>query len=155
MRLVPPTSGHPTRKTRGRFSLALRATTKCATHLKVFAHMDFSRFIAAHSQWKLRLRKAIDTGGADVTVEMIKVDDKCEFGRYFYSLPSEVRAGDLAKLVREKHAAFHVEAARVLAMALAGKKLEANRALDLGSEFAKLSADLTRLLMEWQRKSAA
>lgn len=117
--------------------------------------MDFTSFIAAHGQWKTRLRAAIDTGKSDASVASAKLDNQCQFGKYFYSLPPHMQSSELGRQVRDKHAAFHAEAARVLGLALSGKKAEAQKAIEMNSDFAKISAELTRLMTDWQRKSAA
>ncbi|MCC7014184.1 MAG: CZB domain-containing protein [Planctomycetes bacterium] len=114
--------------------------------------MDFSRFIAAHGEWKARLREAIDSGHSTWTVESVRSDNSCDFGKAFYALPQEQQNCERGRRVRERHAAFHVEAARVLELALSGRRDEANRAIASGSVFTSLSSELTRTLMEWQRR---
>jgi methyl-accepting chemotaxis protein len=117
--------------------------------------MDAMRFIAAHGQWKFRIRDAIARGKSDFTVVGAKSDTTCDFGKFLQTLPAAVASSALGQKVRAKHAEFHVEAARVLELALVGKKADADKALVDGSKFAKLSTELSALLMEWQRTSAA
>lgn len=53
--------------------------------------------------------------------------------------------------VRQLHARFHKEAARILDLALSGKFEEAEEAVALESEFLKLSRELTRNMMDWAK----
>lgn len=116
--------------------------------------MDTTKFISAHYFWKIRLKQAIDSGKSDVTVENTAKDNCCEFGKYFYSLPQDVQRSPIGQSVRAKHAEFHKEASRILALALAGKKDEANRGIASQSTFSKISAELTNLMTEWGTKAA-
>ena len=110
--------------------------------------------IAAHGMWKARLRTAIDTGKSDFTVEKVKVDNGCDFGKWLYALgPTEKGSPNFAK-VKDMHAQFHTEAARILALALAGNKAEAEKGIAMGSKFADLSSKVTGAMMEWKRTAA-
>ena len=72
--------------------------------------------IAAHSSWKARLRSAVATGKCDVTPADIKVDNRCEFGKWLYG-PDFSAAEKQTKNCRaaiDLHAKFHQEAAKVV-----------------------------------------
>jgi hypothetical protein len=43
--------------------------------------------IAAHAKWKFRLREAIQAGQREWTVDAVRQEDGCEFGRWLISLP--------------------------------------------------------------------
>ncbi|MCK6448521.1 MAG: CZB domain-containing protein [Planctomycetes bacterium] len=116
--------------------------------------MDTSKFVSAHYFWKIRLKQAIDTGKSDVTVENAAKDDCCDFGKHFYSLATNVQRSPIGQTVRTKHAEFHKEASRILALALAGRKDEATRAIASQSPFSKLSTELTNLITDWGTKAA-
>jgi methyl-accepting chemotaxis protein len=75
--------------------------------------MDIDQAIAAHAQWKVRLRAAI-ASGESVDARSIAADDCCALGKWLH--------GDARKLLGarpayqdcvERHAAFHREAGRV------------------------------------------
>ncbi len=117
--------------------------------------MEMKKFIAAHDLWKVRLRTAINLGQCEFSVEQTRVDNLCAFGKFFHALPAAVQASEQGRKVREKHAAFHREAARVLELALGGKKDQANGALAQESAFTRLSAELTQLLTDWEKQVAA
>lgn len=103
--------------------------------------------VLAHSQWKLHLRDAISAGRSDFRVEIVRQDNQCAFGKWLYaegrtSFPSVNAYHD----VRTLHAAFHEEAGRVLSLAVSGKDTEASKAMELGSAFSKVSAQLVTAL---------
>jgi methyl-accepting chemotaxis protein len=116
-------------------------------------HID--KAIAAHGAWKIRLKDAIHTGTSAVTAETAASDNHCAFGKWFYDIPAEIRESDTGRTVHDLHAGFHTAAGKVLALALAGKKQEAEAELERGSEFATVSARLISVLMEWKRTQAA
>jgi hypothetical protein len=107
--------------------------------------------VVAHSQWRSRIVKAIETGACEIPVEKAAKDDACAFGAWLYGLPS-TRRGALGERVRELHAAFHHHAAAVLRDALAGRAAEARAAIEPGTPFAKTSAELTLVLDQWHRQ---
>lgn len=114
---------------------------------------QIDKAIAAHATWKVRLRKAIADGKSDFSPTVVSVDNQCEFGKWLYSLPANDQEGQDWKNVREHHAKFHKEAGKVLWLALAGKKAEADTGLANGSPFAKISVELTSALMRWKKAS--
>jgi hypothetical protein len=106
--------------------------------------------IVAHSRWKSRLRQAIDSGKSDFKDEMVRPDNVCEFGKWLHARPAMEKTTERWKKVRDLHSQFHQEAARVLVLALAGRKAEAEAAFALGSPFSKISADLTMVMVAWR-----
>jgi hypothetical protein len=110
-----------------------------------------TKFIAAHAKWKHHLKAAIDTSQSDKTVEDVAPEDRCEFGKWLLSLPKQEQATDQWQKVRTLHAEFHKAAGDVLAMALAGKRDEANAAMAFGGKFARISANLTVAMSEWRK----
>lgn len=41
-----------------------------------------TKAIAAHGQWKVRLREVIASGRSEWSVDQVKVDDQCVLGRW-------------------------------------------------------------------------
>jgi len=109
------------------------------------------RAIAAHAKWKYYLRQAIATGESEWTVATVQVDDQCEFGRWLGTLSPADRSGDHWNTVRRRHRAFHHAAARVLDLALARRRDEAEAAIEIGSPFAEASKQLTLAMMAWKK----
>jgi methyl-accepting chemotaxis protein len=107
--------------------------------------------IGAHGNWKQRLRRAIETGNSDFTIDKIKVDNHCKFGKWLYSLSSDEKRSFHWSRIQHFHAKFHIEAARLFELATQGKKTEALDAMVLGTDFAKYSSELTMAMVQWKR----
>jgi len=113
------------------------------------------RAIAAHAKWKYRLMEAIDTGKSQWRVDDVRTDSACEFGKWLGALPLSERLSEHSKKVRALHAEFHVLAADVLELALAGRKAEATAAMALRSRFATASSNLTMAVMAWKEAASS
>jgi methyl-accepting chemotaxis protein len=111
---------------------------------------EITKAIGAHGMWKQRLRQAIDSGKSEFTVERVQPDNLCDFGKWLHALPAADKAGMNWKTVQELHARFHLEASRVLGLALSGQKQDAEKALANSSEFANISSNLTSAMMKWK-----
>lgn len=110
-----------------------------------------NKALAAHSMWKQRLRDAVATGHSDFQVEKVKRDDCCEFGKWLYACPEEVKTGKHWSCVKDLHATFHREAGGILEKALGGKKEEANKEIETtASVFGKTSVLLSDALLQWK-----
>ncbi len=113
---------------------------------------ELTKAISAHANWKTKLQDAIATGRSDIRPENLAADNRCVFGQWLQSLPPAEQQSEDVRKVKDLHAAFHREAAAVLAFALQGDKPRAERALDLGSPYAKAPSDLTAQMMSWKAK---
>jgi hypothetical protein len=112
------------------------------------------RAIAAHAKWKYRLMEAIDTGKSEWRVGDVRADSSCEFGKWLGALPLSERLSEHSKKVRALHTEFHVLAADVLELALAGRKAEATAAMALRSRFAEVSSNLTMAVIAWKEQGS-
>jgi hypothetical protein len=115
---------------------------------------EIDKAIGAHGMWKNRLNQAIQSGSSEYTVAGVRPDNLCAFGKWLHGLPPSVKDSQIWKDIRALHAEFHIEAARVLDLALDGKQAEATSALATGSRFADTSAKLTAAMMKWKRAGA-
>ena len=109
--------------------------------------------IGAHGLWKGRLRATIESGASDLAVQVVRADDQCSFGKWLLGLDAEVAKSPAYRTCRDLHAQFHIAAAGVLALAVAGKKQEALKAMETDSEFTRISRKLTVAMIEWVRTS--
>ncbi|MFO0888966.1 MAG: CZB domain-containing protein [Isosphaeraceae bacterium] len=107
--------------------------------------------IAAHARWKSRLRQVIESGESEVAADDVRPENRCEFGRWLADRPAEQRETAHYKTVRDLHARFHIEAAHVLELALAGHRQQAEAAMAIGSDFAGVSAKLTASMTAWKK----
>lgn len=111
--------------------------------------------IAAHGYWKVRLKEAIRTGTSEFKPTLVRMDSQCEFGKWLYQSisPGDKNSPNYAT-VKELHAKFHKEAGRILELAISKKNVEAEQGIALGSEFARLSAEMVRTLSAWKNASS-
>ncbi len=108
--------------------------------------------IAAHANWKGRLRAALNAGKFDVTPAVVELDNQCEFGKWLTGpdfSASEKQSEDYRKVVG-LHARFHQEAASIVELAISGRSDEAMAAMGLESGYTRASSALTRELMKWR-----
>ena len=113
-----------------------------------------AKAIAAHAMWKTRLRTAIDRGSSDLKPEEVSVDNRCDFGRWLYSLPPDEQNVPEVQQIRAMHAAFHREAGEVLRLAKAGQREAAERAMAVRGPFWTVSENLTTGMREWKNQVA-
>jgi len=114
---------------------------------------EIDKAMGAHALWRGRLILAIETGKSDLAIDKVRLDNQCDFGKWLYALPPSEQESEFAKKVKVLHSQFHIHAAKVLALALAGRRKEATEAIAIDSEFIKTSTQLTKTLMEWKKAS--
>ena len=107
--------------------------------------------IGAHSMWKTRLAAAVRSGAPDLDSVDLARDDACEFGRWLYCLPAEMR-GPEWRSVCECHRAFHTAAAAVAALVEVGDPAGAQRLMAAGSQFATASTECTLAMLGWIKR---
>ena len=113
---------------------------------------QIDKAIGAHGMWKALLKSAIDTGEREFDPNVVGTDSSCDFGNWLHgTVAPELRQSPIYKTVLEYHSEFHRIAGRILALALAGKKDEATKAVSVSSKFATISAVLTTTMIEWKR----
>lgn len=108
--------------------------------------IDLNEVIQAHSQWKIRLKKAIEIGQCDYSVDDVANEHKCKFGQWLDS-PTGKTLPHYDEVV-EMHIKFHQEASRILELALQGDKDKALEGMKLGSHFNQLTAKLVNKLAD-------
>jgi methyl-accepting chemotaxis protein len=112
--------------------------------------------VGAHAMWKSRLQSAIDSGKLEVSLDVVRVDNACAFGKWFLGsdIPENVKQTAQYQSIKEMHAQFHKAAARVGELAISGKKADAEQMMSENGDFASLSQRLTSALMDWKRNFA-
>jgi hypothetical protein len=116
---------------------------------------QITKALTAHGAWKHRLNQAIAAGTSEFTVVQTQADNRCDFGRWLYSLPADLRSTNLAINIQRLHAAFHAEAARILDLALRGQKQEALKALESSGAYSHTSGQLVLALRQRERQLVA
>lgn len=112
---------------------------------------EIKNAIAAHGQWKMRLQSMIDSGTVEISVDIIKVDNQCAFGKWLYASAGKIDAEHMEyyNRVLKLHANFHEMAGQVAQQVLSGKLDDAKRMLQ--GEYQRASAKLTIEMMNWQK----
>ena len=113
---------------------------------------DFADAIEAHRRWKVRLRQAI-AGRERLDAADICRDDRCALGQWIHG-PGGRRHGTrtLFTDLLARHAEFHRAAGEVARRINAGAYDDAQQLLDSGSEFARLSGEVSTLLATARRE---
>ena len=112
---------------------------------------DFDKAIDAHRQWKVKLRAAI-AEHAQLDAEAICRDDRCPLGQWLHGAGGQrwgTQPGFVALL--ESHAEFHKTAGGVARKINAGDYQSAERLIGSGSEFARISNEVSTLLTRAKR----
>jgi methyl-accepting chemotaxis protein len=111
---------------------------------------EIDEAIAAHHRWKQRLYAAVTEGADLLRLAQVEGDHSCELGEWFYGLPAAVQESEQAQAIRQVHAAFHTEAARILILAMDEHVTEAEQALAPDRPYARVSEQLTSALTRWK-----
>lgn len=121
--------------------------------VNILNHEDFesqtSAAMASHFLWKKRLAEAIDTGESEWTPDFVRSCNNCQFGQWLETIPDDLRDA-MYESVDKLHREFHLAAAEVLELALAGSQKEARGRTAINSDFAKASMYLVQALGEWR-----
>jgi len=108
---------------------------------------QIDKAIGAHGAWKVKLRQNIDGTLALVPAE-VGVDNRCEFGKWLYSLAGTPAATDpYYKEILELHKAFH----KVVTKVQSGDKTGAEASIGFKGDYTAASSKLTAKMMEWKK----
>jgi Chemoreceptor zinc-binding domain len=105
---------------------------------------------ASHELWKARLLSVIESGSSEWSPQTVKADNQCDFGRWLYACPPEEKASPHYNVVKHLHAQFHIEAGRILDIALRGERDNAIAEMDEGRRYTEFSAALIDELLNWK-----
>lgn len=115
---------------------------------------EITKAIGAHGMWKLRLKTAISSGTADLSVSKASSDCECAFGKWLHGpeLDAQTRSGMPYRVVLRLHREFHHAAGQVVAAVERGNRAVAQDLLD--GEFTARSEKLVRALTKWKGEVA-
>ena len=123
---------------------------------KMSVQEEIDLAIAAHRDWKFKLRTAIDTGKCESTPEKVKMDNNCSFGKWLHErIDPAVKHTPHYNEIVDLHAKFHQEAGSILELALNGNVEKARDLMEPGSTFVTLSSNLTLKMMDWKKHLAS
>lgn len=109
--------------------------------------------LASHKAWKRLLEEMIEQEADIVQIESIQSDHHCAFGKWLYKIGSEMSGAEYAAMyadIRKLHAEFHIAAAGVAKLALAGKKAEAEKLMAPDGNYFTASKNLMDKMTEWE-----
>ncbi len=106
--------------------------------------------IGSHGMWTLRLKTVIKTGTSDLDPDIVRCDDKCDFGQWLHSneIDKATRTGAPYQVILRLHSEFHNCAADVLELATGGQAPQATELLE--GRFSNKSQKLVRGLRKWK-----
>ncbi|MDP2215075.1 CZB domain-containing protein [Phenylobacterium sp.] len=116
--------------------------------------MNLDHAVAAHAEWKIKLRTAIETGDT-LDAASIGADNCCELGRWLHGDAKRLlgtRAAYQESLAR--HADFHREAGRVAEVINRRQPEQARAMLDSGGPYAAASSAVGLALTRLKREMA-
>jgi len=117
--------------------------------------MDFENAIAAHVEWKTKLRSAI-IAQSELDSFAAAKDNVCPLGKWLHG-DARAKYAHLAEFSGcvQSHAAFHREAGRVAALINARRYDDATAALESGAPYAKSSMDTTTAISKVRKQIGA
>ncbi|MDE3106501.1 MAG: CZB domain-containing protein, partial [Acidobacteriota bacterium] len=129
----------------------LQADTS-GTSASASADLDYDTVIAAHLQWKHKLRDYLDGRGPKLDADTVGRDDKCALGCWFYGDRTRAARHPRYEALKAAHAHFHRCAGQVIRHHQA-KESEAADEL-LNDEFLALSEQAVQHLRAMKKETA-
>ncbi len=82
----------------------------------------------------------------------VRKDNQCEFGKWLYGsdLSQTERKTENYLTVKQLHAQFHEQAAKVVELVISGQKEAAEKAIGLSGDYTKVSSELTKAMTRWR-----
>jgi hypothetical protein len=117
----------------------------------VLAEIDVDSAIAAHENWKLRLKNHLDGKSTEVfDPAIVCLDDRCDLGKWLHG-PGGQRLGKYPafSVLIARHKYFHAQASTVVAHAQSGDTAAADKVLE--GSFRHASNQVVLLLKELKR----
>ena len=116
--------------------------------------MNFNVVINAHTAWKHKFRQFLE-GTEKLQAEMVAKDNQCELGKWIYGEGSQLAALPEFSEMKRKHAEFHQVASQVVRQSKALSKEAALALVEVGTDFAKASAQCVNSISTLKQKLSA
>lgn len=114
--------------------------------------MDFEGAVAAHAQWKIKLRGYLAKPDKSLNPNDIELDNRCALGQWIHGEGGRFASDPDFQELRKEHAKFHHAAAGLIRRADQGEKVMDEAALGAKSPFSQLSQRLVHLIMMMKQK---
>ncbi|MBT9559897.1 MAG: CZB domain-containing protein [Myxococcales bacterium] len=116
--------------------------------------MDYDKVMAAHSEWKTKLRGAL-LRQEKLDAANISRDDCCSLGKWIHGPESSsVRSHAAFGACKTKHAEFHREAGKVAAAINAARYAEAETLLGSTSAYSRVSSEVITAILSLKKAVA-
>jgi hypothetical protein len=115
--------------------------------------MDFDAAVAAHSQWKTKLRGYLTKPNKSLNPADVEADNRCVLGQWIHGEGKHHAADPDFLELRKEHANFHRAAADLVRRADQGENVGEETVLGAKSPFSQLSQRLVHLIMMMKQKS--
>ena len=118
---------------------------------KATLEREITEAMGAHGAWKLKLRKAVESGVLPKPAADIACDDQCGFGKWLHGMKGDSAIAGSAHFrdVMSAHAAFHKAAGAVAKMVEQGRNEAAGAALE-GADYVGATSKLSRAMRAWK-----
>ncbi len=101
--------------------------------------MNFDEAIAAHVDWKAKLRGYLKKADKSLDPNIIEQDNQCTLGKWIYGEGTKYRSNQYFEDLVTEHAKFHKCAAKVVRQIDAGNLTEAEALIDAQSNYTEIS----------------
>jgi hypothetical protein len=105
--------------------------------------------LAAHDEWRTRLRTIISNGGTDLDARKVRRSDECDFGKWLEGRTAKVKSSARWKEICELHTRFHDATGRVIELVDERRRAEAIASLQSEGEFGLAAADFAKGLAKF------
>ena len=111
--------------------------------------------IQAHSAWKMKMLKGVESGHLPQTASEIRCSQSCMLGKWLNGphIDAAMRQGTPYKVVSRVHGEFHEAAAHVATLIEAGRSADAKAALD--GPFRVQAEKMVGALRKWRDEAQA
>jgi hypothetical protein len=114
--------------------------------------MDFDMAVAAHSQWKRKLRDYLAKHDGSLHPNEVSLDDNCELGQWIYGEGAMYSALPEFTRLKYEHARFHAAAAEIVRKANSGESAIEEVQHCSNSEFSTASAAVVIALVSMKKR---
>jgi len=101
--------------------------------------MNFDDAIAAHVDWKAKLRTYIKKADKSLNPEIVEKDNECSLGKWIYEEGAIYKSNQHYEDLRKEHAEFHKCASDIIRKADSGNIIEAETMIDPQSKYTEIS----------------
>jgi hypothetical protein len=116
--------------------------------------MNFAGAVAAHIDWKARLKAYIIKNDGSLLSATVAADNQCELGRWIYSEGARLMALPGFEALKREHAKFHRCAADIVAAANAGHLDRALALLEGDTEYSRASTTVVAAIVRLSRAAS-